>query len=276
MADRAGDPLTGRCANCGTLLAGPFCHQCGQEASHRLDSLGSFLRHGVSGLLHLDGLTLRSVRDLLFRPGKLTSDFLGGRRVRYVQPVQLYLIAAALFFLVNSYHPFLVVDAAHHAVRSSLGAMATGGSIDEAQLAALAARGISPALFAERFRTIAGSLLPLFLIGAVVLFALAIAAFHPRSPRPLLGGAIFALHWTAFFLLLMILERLPGGLPGSRSLVSFLLSAVALVYLVAALRRVYGQAWAWTVLKGFGLFLVFNVFLALWASAVILYAFYAI
>jgi hypothetical protein len=276
MADRAEDPLTGRCANCGALLAGPFCHACGQEASRRLDSLATFLRHGVSGLLHLDGLTLRSVRDLLFRPGKLTTDFLGEHRVRYLQPVQLYLLAAALFFLVNSYHPFLVVDAAHHAIHSSLGAMATGGSIDEAQVEALAARGISPALFAERFRTTAGSLLPLFLIGAVVLFAVAIAAFEPRSPKPLLGAAIFALHWTAFYLLLMIVERLPGGPPGSRPRVSGLLSAVALVYLVAALRRVYGQAWPWTVLKGLGLFLVFNVFLALWASAVILYAFHTI
>lgn len=276
MADRAEDALTARCANCGALLAGPFCHECGQEASRRLDSLRSFLGHGVSGLLHLDGLTLRSVRDLLFRPGKLTADFLAGHRVRYVQPVQLYLLAAALFFLVNSYHPFMVVDVSHHAIRSSLGAMATGGRMDRPQLEALAARGISPALFAERFRTVAGSLLPLFLIGAVVLFALAIAGFEPRSPKPLLGAAIFALHWTAFYLLLMILERLPGGLPGTRSLVSFILSAVALAYLVAALRRVYGQAWGWTVLKGFGLFLVFNVFLALWASAVIVYAFHAI
>ncbi len=174
-----------RCANCGALLAGPFCHECGQEESRRLDSLGSFLRHGVSGLLHLDGITLRSVHDLLFRPGKLTANFLGGRRVRYVQPVQLYLLAAALFFLVNSYHPFLLVDVAHQEIRSSLGAMATGGTIDQAQLEALSARGISPALFAERFRTMAGSLLPLFLIGAVVLFA----AGHRGVPAPLAEAA---------------------------------------------------------------------------------------
>ena len=241
-----------------------------------MESLRSFLRRSLSGLLHLDGITVRSLRDLLFRPGKLTADFLEGHRVRYIQPVQLYLLAAALFFLVNSYHPFMVVDVAHHAIRSSLGAMATGGTMDSLQLEALTARGISPALFAERFRTTAGSLLPLFLVGAVVLFALTIAAFQPRSPKPLLGAAVLALHWTAFYLLLMILERVPGGPPGTRPAVSFVLSAVALVYLTAALRRVYRQAWPWTLLKGFGLFLVFNVFLALWATAVIVYAFHTI
>lgn len=276
MADRAGGALTERCANCGEVLVGPFCHECGQEAACRPDSLRDFLRHGVSGLLHVDGITLRSVRDLLLQPGKLTADFLAGHRVRYVQPVQLYLLAAALFFLLNSYHPFLVADLAHRQVRSSLGIMSTGGPIEPEQLRQLAARGISPALFAERFRRAAAGLMPLFLLAAVVLFALAIAAFHPRSPRPVLGAAIFALHWTAFYLLLMMVERTPGGPPGSRPLVSGLLSAVALVHLVAALRRVYHQAWAWTVLKGLGLFFVFNIFLAAWASAVILYAYHSI
>jgi len=238
--------------------------------------VGGFLRHGLAGLLHLDGTTFRTVRDLVVRPGKLTADFLGGHRVRYLQPVQVYLIAAALFFLVNSFHPFMVVDAESLDVRSALGIMAARGSIGPATLEALAARGISPGLFAERFRTVAGNLLPVFLLAVVVLFGLAVAAAHPRGGRPLLSAAVFALHWTGFYLLLMILERLPGGAPGSRPVVSGVLTLAAGFHLTLALRRVYGGRWLLTIVRAAGLFLVFNAFLAEWAAAVIAYAFHRI
>lgn len=267
------EPTSTLCANCGARLVGPFCHDCGQEATERPDSLSDFLRRGAAELLSLDGRVLRSLRDLVVRPGKLTADYLSGHRIRYAQPVQLYLLSAALFFLVNSYHPFLVVDLEHHRILSALGIMSAGGDLSEARLQAFASRGIDPRLFAERFRTAAGSLLPLLLLAVVILFGLTIAGFHPRAPRPMLRAGVFALHWTGFYLLLMILERLPGGLPGSRPVVSGVLMVAALCHLVLSLRRVYGQSWGVSIVKGAGLFFTLNVFLGFWVVAVILYAF---
>ena len=37
---------------------------------------------------------------LLTRPGKLTNDFNAGRRMRYMHPLRLYLLASIAFFLM--------------------------------------------------------------------------------------------------------------------------------------------------------------------------------
>jgi len=44
----------GKCLNCGTLLAGPHCHQCGQ-AAHVHRSISAFWHDILHGVLHFDG-----------------------------------------------------------------------------------------------------------------------------------------------------------------------------------------------------------------------------
>jgi len=48
---------------------------------------------------------LGSLRLLLFRPGALTTEYLSGRRVRFLPPLRLYLICSVAYFLVSSLTP---------------------------------------------------------------------------------------------------------------------------------------------------------------------------
>ncbi len=88
------------CENCGTALAGEYCSACGQ---HGIDYRRSVWRVAIDALdsfLNWDTKFLKSVGILLTRPGKLTNDFNAGRRVRYVHPLRLYLLASIAFFLI--------------------------------------------------------------------------------------------------------------------------------------------------------------------------------
>ena len=89
------------CANCGSALAGRYCAQCGQSAHvHRsLLHMGEELLHGI---FHFETKAWRTLPLLLFRPGRLTREFIEGKRVRYVAPLPLFLFMMFLMFMTFS------------------------------------------------------------------------------------------------------------------------------------------------------------------------------
>ncbi len=90
----------GLCANCETQLQGPVCHNCGQLADEYHRPVRGLLGELVEGLLALDGRVARTIPNLLGRPGRITRDYLKGRRARYMPPFRLYIIASLIFFLL--------------------------------------------------------------------------------------------------------------------------------------------------------------------------------
>jgi hypothetical protein len=88
------------CPNCDTPLSGQYCWQCGQRSRVRLITLWELLSDAIGDLFELDSRLWRSIVPLLFRPGQLTSDYLAGRRARYMPPFRMYLVLSILFFLV--------------------------------------------------------------------------------------------------------------------------------------------------------------------------------
>ena len=87
----------GLCLNCGTALAGDFCHACGQAGHvHRtLTSIGHDLLHGV---FHFEGKIWRTIPMLFTRPGELTRRYIAGERARFVSPLALFLFSVFLMF----------------------------------------------------------------------------------------------------------------------------------------------------------------------------------
>lgn len=92
------------CADCGTETLGRFCHNCGNPSHvHRtLLHLGEELLHGV---MHFDSRTWRTLPLLVFRPGKLTREWVLGKRARYVSPLALFLFTIFVMFMALSYAP---------------------------------------------------------------------------------------------------------------------------------------------------------------------------
>jgi hypothetical protein len=96
-----------RCLNCSAPLAGPYCGACGQKALADEDRrfhhlVGQF----VEAVTELDGRFWGSVKALLFRPGVLSRDYIEGRRVRWMSPMALFLLANLLYFLAPALTDF--------------------------------------------------------------------------------------------------------------------------------------------------------------------------
>ena len=88
------------CPNCGANVSGNFCHECGQETVLHPPSTREFLHEFIGHYVALEGKLWKSLGLLLFRPGRLTLEYIKGRRVRYVQPLRLYLTFSLIFFAV--------------------------------------------------------------------------------------------------------------------------------------------------------------------------------
>lgn len=87
------------CANCGTPGSGRFCGACGQRLDVHLHSLGHFTSEAAEVITHSDSSLWATLSPLLRRPGWLTREFVAGRRVRYLHPFRLYLVASLLAWL---------------------------------------------------------------------------------------------------------------------------------------------------------------------------------
>jgi len=207
----------------------------------------------------------RSVLTLLFRPGRLTRDFLDGRRARHVSPVQLYLWCTAAFFLLHAYAPFVRLDRRSGAVVSTLSALSIGTRLSDATLGRLAAQGVSLAEFAPRFDAAVSAYLPLLLVGLVVGTIGILAVLFRRATA--LAHAVFALHWTAFYFLLETLRQL-APLPRDWGIsASVVTAAMALVYLAAAVRVAYGRSWGRSLAGALVTFVFFVALLGAWLSS---------
>jgi hypothetical protein len=85
------------CLNCGTPLIGSHCHSCGQTA-HIHRTLGAFFHDLLHGVFHFEGKVWRTLPMLVLRPGKLTREYIDGRRASYVSPLALFLFSVFLLF----------------------------------------------------------------------------------------------------------------------------------------------------------------------------------
>lgn len=87
------------CLNCGAALAGPYCHDCGQQA-HVHRTLGAFWHDVLHSVLHFEGKVWRTLPMLAWRPGDLTRRYVEGERARFVSPMALFLFSVFLMFIV--------------------------------------------------------------------------------------------------------------------------------------------------------------------------------
>lgn len=88
------------CLNCGATLKGKFCHVCGQENLEIKESFGHMMSHAISDYFHFDDQFFHTLKPLLFKPGKLTVEYMAGKRASYLHPVKMYIFISLVFFVL--------------------------------------------------------------------------------------------------------------------------------------------------------------------------------
>lgn len=98
-------PAVSFCKNChnevGNLV---FCPSCGQKSDTHVLKFRELLEELADGLFNMDSRLWRTLVPLAVHPGKLTNEYLHGKRMHYLPPFRLYLILSVLFFLIPTFN----------------------------------------------------------------------------------------------------------------------------------------------------------------------------
>jgi len=93
------------CKNCGHPLdlSDKFCPNCSQANSTKKLTLKDFFDEFFSSVISYDSQLLKTLVAMLWYPGKITKDYINGKRVSYTNPFRFLLSLAIVYFLMMSY-----------------------------------------------------------------------------------------------------------------------------------------------------------------------------
>ena len=253
------------CHNCGVAVSYHYCALCGQETALHVPSASEFIHEFVGHYVALEGRLWKTLAFLLFKPGLLTAEYIAGRRVRYVQPLRVYLSLSILFFaLLKVAGPPLAAfdDPAEQAGKGSLSITKSGTApVAQANAADPLIITFAPALTAklnkfmdkpvpERISLLTNafySYVPYALFCLMPLFALYLKLLYLGTGRRYGEHLLFALHANAFAFVMISFIFATSSLDWG--LATFLLLLWLVYYLPTAMRRVYGGSRAATALR---------------------------
>jgi hypothetical protein len=81
------------CLNCGHRISDEFCAHCGQKADTARITPHSLIKSDILGSIwHVEARFFRTLKHVLFGPGRMAMDYISGKRVKYYNLFSLLLI----------------------------------------------------------------------------------------------------------------------------------------------------------------------------------------
>lgn len=274
------------CPNCDTVLTGHFCSNCGQEAILHHASVAEFLHEFIGHYVALEGKLWGTVMRLLFRPGVLTLEYIRGRRVRFVQPLRLYLTLSLLFFALlkfsGTFSPSMTEGneaAQKQAIeQTAVASQAQSKAGEDNRIDIDGNEKLKSYLDGwptarhqlDAFDQLSGSekikvfqngfyhYAPYAIFALMPVFALLLKVLYLGSGRRFGDHLLFALHTNAFaYFIFIVMLLVPWGL------VHFVLWCWLLGYLPWAMRRVYNSGRGTTFVRWLLLMFFYSILIGL-------------
>ncbi len=88
------------CLNCNHVFTGRFCPDCGQSVSEFDRPFGFVFYDFLGNFVAFDSRLVKTISSLMFRPGKLTSQFFKGKRASYAPPFRVFIFLSFILFLM--------------------------------------------------------------------------------------------------------------------------------------------------------------------------------
>lgn len=88
------------CTHCEYPFTGRFCPNCGQSVKIYEKPFLSIIKEFSGDLFAFDSRFWRSIPALIYKPGTMISEYVGGKHVMYMPPFRLYVFVSFIFFLL--------------------------------------------------------------------------------------------------------------------------------------------------------------------------------
>ena len=95
------------CLNCGRPLdlTDKYCPNCSQRNTTKQLSINDFFQEFLSSIFTYDSRLRFTVKDLLFKPGIITKNYVRGQRLKYANPFRFFLSVSIIYFIIQGLSP---------------------------------------------------------------------------------------------------------------------------------------------------------------------------
>ncbi|MEM9895316.1 MAG: DUF3667 domain-containing protein [Bacteroidota bacterium] len=248
------------CLNCGETVTDAFCQRCGQRVRDNLDrSLGRLLGEFFGNIFFLDNRFLISIWFLVRYPGRMTTEFLEGKRKKFISPVTLFLFINLIYFLVNplSDYSLALYDQAYSQPYSSWTINWLEDKLQE--------RGMSFQEYSSIYQNASDNISKSIMIINAPMIALVLYLITFRKRKYYFDSLIYSFHFFTLFMLSWVMLDWIGNLfyllmedvPEMMENITFLLFTFLLpiLYAILSIRRFMNLRWYWSIPAGFAVLL---------------------
>jgi hypothetical protein len=236
------------------LVTDKYCGRCGEKQVTDHDfTLSHFVEETIEGITHFDNKFIRTIRLLLFSPGVLGKKFQSGERVRYMKPMQLFIVCNLLYFILVAGNNIFTVSLDRYLALKG-GLFDLQGlffkKFDNADVPRLTL------LFTEKMISQSKAFIILF----IPFYAIASFLFFIKKKKPFGLHLVFATHFFCFLLLFFTLFRFIIEIPNNylfhipaESFDTFAATfnfIALIVYFAIAAKNFYQTKWFWSWFTG--------------------------
>jgi len=274
-----------RCENCKEELTGKknFCSNCGQKRIPDLN-LKYIFTDFVDNYFYFDSKLFKSIGSLLIRPGKLSYEFLQGKRKSYLPPARLYVTLSVLFFFLITFSSSLPVELEREEIVKPLvfsyddkevimtpekyEELEISNGFDayiqdslqiEGQFGATIVRKMMDAQYdGKSFKEAVINQTSIFLLLFIPFMALIYKLTFYRNKYGYVKHMVFNIHFNSFIMMLLIFNKLVSVFTDSY-LRYVAIIVLSIGYLFIALKRFYDRKWWVIIYKMIFLFFGYSI-----------------
>lgn len=185
------------CKSCGNKFQGLYCNLCGEKVIEPKDRKFSvFLNHVLIATTIIDNKFAKSLWLTIKNPGFLSREYVDGRRVKYMRPLQMFFILNLAYFL------FPVLQMFNSSLYTQLNVLPHSNIVRKVVSQKIIAEGLSIEGFEMMYNDKTTSLAKLLLVLFVLLASLPLSLIFRKKNRYYTDHIALAVELTSFNLAL--------------------------------------------------------------------------
>ncbi len=245
------------CLNCGTPVSNSYCHNCGQRVRDNLDrSLGKLLGEFLGNIFFLDNRFFVSVIYLIRFPARMTVEFLGGKRKKFISPVTLFLFFNLIYFFVNPLtdYSLSLEDQLYWQPYSQWTKAWVDVKFEE--------EGLNLQDYAITYQNMSDQISKSVMIINIPIIALFVYLITFKKRRYYFDNLIYSFHFFSFYMLSWImlgwvgsLAEILSGDPNSMLvgiIFNLFVTIIPFLYAIVSIKNFMNIRWYWSIPAGLG------------------------
>jgi Protein of unknown function (DUF3667) len=185
------------CKSCGNKFSGMYCNLCGEKVIElRERKFSVFLNKVLIATTIVDNKFVRSLWLMIKKPGFLSREYVDGRRVKYMPPLQLFFILNLIYFL------FPLLQLFNSSLYTQLHVLPHSNIVRKVVAEKINYSGLSMEGFELLYNTKTTSLTKLLLVIFVVLASLPLSLIFKKKNRYFTDHLALSVELTSFNLAL--------------------------------------------------------------------------